>query len=171
MLLLILASFIVAETAGYGVHKFMHIIRSKAHFEHHTLYPTGAYLTDTAYQGPSNLSARLQDVMYAVPGVLYTAAVWYYFGLAAFLVALSVVLFNAYASQYLHNAFHVRGHRLERFDAFWRMRITHWVHHTEDRNFGIISNFTDYFTGSYRSVPPAQQAQLLREWGYEYRVR
>lgn len=161
---LALFSWIFTEFAGYGVHRFMHLIDAGAHNTHHRLYPPDSYVGQI-YESSSSVDGRIQDLLYSVPGVLYTGLVWWFFGFAAFAVALGVVVGVAYLNQYLHDAFHIQNHWLERFNWFWRLRASHWVHHVEDRNFGIASLLWDRVFGSYRHVGSEERERLFREWG------
>ena len=150
-LVLCLLSIAVAEISGYLVHRLMHIFDIGAHAEHHRLYPPDDY-QDAEYRIPTSGSSKMQDLSYTAPGVVWLLAVWFVAGLLAVLVSAAVILLWARLTQYVHNAFHIRDHWLERYEWFRRWSDLHLVHHEEPKNFGIITLFLDKVFRTHRNV-------------------
>lgn len=63
-----------------------------------------------------------------------------------YIPVLSVFLWN----WYIHDAYHTRGHWLQRYDWFIKDRQIHFEHHYQpDKNYGIASHFSDMFFGTF----------------------
>lgn len=66
-------------------------------------------------------------------------------------------------SDYLHDAFHVSGHALERFPLFWRLRRLHFMHHMDPRtNLGIAYFHVDRICGTYDE--PIMSSPQRQQW-------
>lgn len=145
------------------MHRLMHVGHVVAHDSHHELYPPDSYM-DLLYREPPHKSSRLQKGLYFAPGVLFVGGVLFFLGWAAFGVAVGGVLAYAFSQQYVHDAIHIKGHWLERFQWFWRCRTHHWLHHVHDRNFGITTFLFDRVFRSFEPVTPDLSKSLKEEW-------
>lgn len=153
ILLALLVGFFVFEAAGYGVHRFLHHPWSgplnQAHLNHHlTQYPPERFLS-TKYRSAGGDSTLIPFAVGGVvlAGLLFWLLPWTY--ALALVVELAVV---GWANNYVHDATHVREHRLSRYNWFKRWRNLHRVHHAEmTRNFGIVTFFTDKALKTYQA--------------------
>jgi hypothetical protein len=141
----------------------MHRQHVEAHDTHHKLYPPEAYL-DVLYREPPNSHSRLQQALYFGPGLLLVVLVYFTGGFVPFIFSLGAVLLYGYLNQTIHSAIHVKGHWLERFDWFWHLRVVHWLHHTRDVNFGIITFWCDRLAGTAESVTSSDLENSKEAW-------
>lgn len=150
MLFVVLAlGFLAMEFLGYGIHRAMHWRWTgpiwRAHLTHHHLYAKHP-LSDNYLMAGAHAAPRYY-VMAALPIV---AAL---FVLLPFVYALALTVEMAALgalNDAVHDASHVRGHWMERFGWFRRLRAQHQVHHRHaNRNYGLLTLIPDHAVGSY----------------------
>lgn len=76
-------------------------------------------------------------------------------------LALGVVLYSLGVISYLHGRFHIRGHWLERFAWFRRIRRLHDIHHWQPCNYGILFFEIDRLCGTLRDEFPAERQNIF----------
>ena len=64
----------------------------------------------------------------------------------------------------LHDAFHVRGHWLERFAWFRRIRRLHDIHHWQPGNYGILFFWMDAWCGTLREEFPPRRENIFPDF-------
>lgn len=160
--LIAVLSVFVSEFVGYLTHIAFHWVGFRPHDTHHDLYTPQDYISAT-YRRAGRHSV-IQDLAYSFPALIYCGIVWAIFGFWAAILAAGVVILMAIINQYMHDAFHIEGHWLERYHWFWQLRLAHWVHHVEDRNFGIVSTLQDRIFGTYKPVPEDRASLLVSQW-------
>lgn len=152
-----LATYALGGFLGYATHWVFHQPWSGTlytrHLAHHErLYPASDFLSD-GYRDAGRDSTAPAFAAILVAVVLPLMAVLYAFGVPAWAIAAGAVeaaVIGA-ANNYVHDALHVRGHFLERFRQFRRLRTAHRVHHANVRlNLGIFSFEWDRVFGTYR---------------------
>ncbi len=149
------------ELGWYLMHRFMHLIHFEEHQEHHRLFTPRDY-TDAGYRKPSSQASRGQTLLFAVPTAIQSVAVALLIGpWLGLLTAIGAALYSR-VIVYIHEAYHIRGHRLERFAWFHRRRMLHWSHHIEDdTNYGFVGLLWDWLLGTYRD--PAERFVAMVE--------
>lgn len=152
-LLTILLSFFLSELIGYGIHRATHwrALRSvflyKAHLQHHRLYTPSAFMTD------EYLSAGKNSLVWTFAPVFVMIALLLVIVLprANAVVGVLVLSIVSLLNNYMHDSFHLRGHWLERFGWFHRMRLNHLHHHENTKTvYGIYILFWDGVFGTKR---------------------
>ena len=65
--------------------------------------------------------------------------------------AFSGFMIMAFVGNWLHHAYHVEDHWLERFKWFHELRALHYIHHlgTAKHNYGVLNMTLDRFLGSF----------------------
>lgn len=146
--ILILAwTLVLGSFVGYWIHRGLHQSWSgpfhRGHMEHHLeLYPT-TRLTSDIYEvkkwyhsGPVLFTpgAVVLLVVGAILTWLLGASFWNFlvfsFGLMSF----------GLLNDYVHDAFHLRVHWLQKLPLFRKLRRLHFQHHFNmEKNFGIVS--------------------------------
>ncbi len=156
--------------AGYLVHWLAHRPETGAlyrgHMVHHTeLYPPGAFLSERYLSPPASKSFVLAFLPFAVSLVL--AAFLMLPRWLAVLVTIETAIIG-WASNYLHDAFHVQGFWLERLQWFGRLRRLHVQHHDDMRtNLGIFLWLWDRLLGTFHdpeAVAPKLDAIAPPRW-------
>jgi sterol desaturase/sphingolipid hydroxylase (fatty acid hydroxylase superfamily) len=159
---LVVGTFLIGNLLGYLVHRLLHWSEMgklyQDHLHHHTtIYPPDDYLSDTYREPPTGNG---QGLYYLSPILALSIVVlvflgWQY-GLLTLVEGILVLKLNAY----LHDATHIRGHWLERFTWFHRLRWLHFQHHVKvATNFGIFVWFPDKLFRTY--VPVTEKPARL----------
>ena len=122
---------------------------------HEKLYPPDDYLSEE-YR---NVSLWNRPYWYYAPPAILTSVLcfmllpWY----VAAVLTVELVLV-AWLNDYMHCAIHIKGHRLERYDWFLKMRDLHFGHHLDEKvNIGIFSSLMDRMLGT---LEPTQLAPI-----------
>ena len=145
IILLIIATYFLANAIGYVVHRTLHCEWSgrmyRDHYYHHwEVYPPHDFLSKEYREPP--LSASQVKYYLAATAALFTP--YLFFGwvvyVAALVFAISILKLNAY----VHDSLHIDDHWLERFKTFHRLRALHFEHHVVDKNFGIFDFTADF---------------------------
>lgn len=152
LLLTLVLGFVGFDAVGYAVHWVMHRRWAgplwRVHQAHHREYVPRRMVSD-AYHGGA--SSRTTVAVWAVVVCALGIVMWLCLPLrlAAPLFAEAVAF--AFVSDWIHDATHVREHRLDRYRWFRHLRAAHAVHHANQRlNLGIISFVMDRVVGTYR---------------------
>jgi len=147
---------IAGTLAGHGVHRWLHSPRSgplyRAHLEHHRLYSPGD-LRSSVYRnaGADSTTWRFVLPLGALVALIAQSAIWLGMGGpdALFLVVTAAAI--GFAHDFVHDAFHIEGHWLERAPWFLRLRALHDEHHRDVRvNLGILCFVWDRLFGTFR---------------------
>lgn len=152
ILLATIFGFFFTEGMGYLIHRLLHSrwmgSLHKAHMNHHLIqYPPGNYLS---YQyRPAGTDSTVYR--FVVAGVILAGlALW----LTPIWIALPIMgnmAVMGFINSYVHDATHIKGHWLERFDAFLKWRKIHETHHNNmSKNYGIVTFFADRVAGTYQ---------------------
>lgn len=144
VLIVTLATFVAGNLVGYLVHRAMHCRWfGKAyadHLHHHRIYPPNSYLS-SEYRLPPIGSEQGKYYLLAFLVMCAPLALWHW-GYFALAFMESVAVLKLY--DWLHDVFHIRGHWLEGWSWFRRLRENHFQHHVDVRtNFGILVFFPD----------------------------
>jgi len=166
-LLTVVASVLVAELAGYGLHRVMHSGRipalSRAHLIHHLLlYGPRQPMRTAEYRDATAGRAAIGNVgmEWLVPSALILGFCWcamWILGVAIpfrCLAFLTLVAWPAFMFSYLHDRMHIQGFWMERTPLlgswFRNARRLHDIHHHSidqsgrmDKNYGIGFYFFD----------------------------
>jgi len=163
----VFASVLIAELAGYGLHRLMHSGRipalSRAHLIHHLLlYGPRQPMRSQNYKDATCGRAAIGNVglEWLVPAALILAVCWcgmwlLCVGLAYRCLAFAtLVAWPTFMFSYLHDRMHIQGFWMERAPVlrtwFRKARRLHDIHHRSidesgrmDKNFGIGFYFFD----------------------------
>lgn len=155
LLLTIVMSFIVSSLFGYTVHWILHRPWSKAlyrmHLRHHTLYTAEDYLSDI-YRSAGRDNTFFIFAAAAIPLVMLPIVLWWLniMPLALMLVAVGEMLLLGFLHEYIHTAFHIRWHWMNRLAAFRRWNKLHFLHHQDiGTNYGIFWFGLDRLFGTF----------------------
>lgn len=159
MSLLLLMVLVVAlgDLVGYAAHWVLHRKWSgrlyRSHMAHHiSLYPPWD-LTSGEYRQAGRDSGALFFVPVVSAVMLSLFAAVAAAGVPWWQVALLIVEAAAigWAHDYVHEAMHVEGHRLERHAWFAEARRLHFIHHRSmRRNLGILMFLWDRVFRTFR---------------------
>jgi sterol desaturase/sphingolipid hydroxylase (fatty acid hydroxylase superfamily) len=148
--------YFITQFAGYLIHCALHNPHMgpifKSHADHHERqYPPNDFLS-RKYRRADITNRPI--LYYLIPGALICGLAFYllpfYLGLAFGLEILLVASIN----DWLHTQLHIKGHWLEKYGWFWRLRGFHWQHHVNaKKNIGIFSWFSDKLLGTYQPPP------------------
>jgi sterol desaturase/sphingolipid hydroxylase (fatty acid hydroxylase superfamily) len=150
VLLTLVLVFIVCSLFGYGVHWALHQSWAgrfnHAHMTHHQkLYPALDYRSDK-YRNAGKDNTTVVFGAAALPLVAIPVVLWLV-GIMPLLlmgIALGEMLLLGFLHEYIHTAFHIRGHWLNRLPAFTRWDKLHYIHHLRmDTNYGIFTFWLD----------------------------
>lgn len=146
--LTVACSIVGTEAVGYAVHRLAHKswtrLLYRSHLRHHAVYPPADYLSDEYRVGPS--FARWYMVLGLVFGTLALVFLPLYLAVVTIVTISSV----GFVEDYAHGAFHIRGHWLENFERFKRLRESHRVHHANVRkNLAICAPWCDRVLKTY----------------------
>lgn len=110
------------------------------HYHHHwEIYPPNDFLSDE-YREPPKGAEQGKYYVGAV-AVLFSPVILYSFWIYLLVVVEAVMILKLNA--YVHDSLHVKGHWLERFKLFHKLRKIHFKHHIEDVNYGIFDFTAD----------------------------
>lgn len=152
ILLSVAGSFLMTELMGYAIHRAAHSRWSgplyRAHLQHHLVYPAKDFLSDEYRKGESSFIRWFIPVI-IVFCVTHWALLPWFDALTCNVTVLAVALWNSY----IHDAFHIRGHWLERFRFFRKQRIMHRIHHANvHRNISMYLYVFDKVFGTLKRV-------------------
>ena len=127
----------------------------RLHFLHHfRVYPPDAFFGDgdgskVKETHDSFLSAH-EIVLYLLLLSQLAICAWFGERRGGVIGATIFVLFAGYAGNFLHQAFHVRGHSFERFPWFHELRAFHYIHHkySTNHNYSVMNVGLDWLMGS-----------------------
>lgn len=161
----IVACYIFTQFSGYLIHRLLHKPETGriyvAHNNHHQiLYPPENYLSEGFYLNPP---WKDRSFWFYLPPALATASlIFLLFPLSLAIILSLELLFIAWLNDVLHNAVHVKGHWLERYHFFHRLRALHWWHHVDEKkNYGIFSWSADRLFKTFEL--PKEQPSYLKE--------
>jgi uncharacterized membrane protein len=153
-LIAITLSFIVTNLFGWVVHFILHRKEAKqfnaSHMAHHLkLYPPTDFFSDV-YRDAGNDSTPKFFIVAAIPMLLSVAFFWW-LGIISFFVACcswSTMIGVGLLDNFLHDAFHIRNHWLNRVPLINRwydvLVKLHFLHHCDmTRNYGIFNFMWD----------------------------
>ncbi len=151
-LIVIALGLVIGDMTGYAIHRFIHWPHSgvlyRNHMHHHlSLYPVHDYMSDGVYR-----SAGKHNTMYIFTAFIAAACLLLFVFLPIWIAAIwsAEFIFLGFLNDYLHDAFHVMGHRLEEYDWFLNLRRLHYEHHRDmTANLGIFSFGPDVVFESY----------------------
>ena len=151
----VVGTFIIGNLLGWLVHRVLHSPRMgklhRDHVHHHTtIYPPDDFLSDTYREPPGGDS---QGLYYLTPILLLAIAALLVFGWIYGVVVMLLGTAVLKANGYLHDATHIRGHKLEKYAWFLQLRRMHVQHHiNEATNLGIFVWFPDKLMRTYDPV-------------------
>lgn len=172
-LVTVLASVLLAELAGYGLHRLMHSGRipalSRAHLIHHLLlYGPRQPMRTVEYRNATVGRVAIGNVgmEWLIPSALILGFCWctmWILGVAIpyrRLAMLTLVAWPTFMFSYLHDRMHIQGFWMERAPLlgwwFRNARRLHDIHHHSidesgrmDKNYGIGFYFFDRFFRTY----------------------
>lgn len=147
-------TFLIASLFGYVVHRGLHQYWAgrfnKAHMTHHlSLYPPNQFLSDEYRSAGKDDSFRTFLLM-AIPLIVLPCLLLLlkFITLGMMITAMVMMGIIGFLHSYLHDAFHIRNHFLERLPllgkAFENWRRLHYLHHINlQTNFGIFCFWWD----------------------------
>jgi sterol desaturase/sphingolipid hydroxylase (fatty acid hydroxylase superfamily) len=160
ILIAIIFSFFFTTLFGHISHWSFHQPWSgsvhKSHMTHHLkLYPPSDYLSDK-YRDAGKDSTPKFFIIAAIPVILTPILLWH-FGIITGAVAITILttqIIVGLMHNYLHDAFHIRGHWLYRVygvrSLFAHWTAIHYLHHVDmKKNYGIFTFFWDRIFGTY----------------------
>lgn len=139
----------------FGHHDRIHRVYETHARGHHAQYPPQRLLTDTWVDSE-------QHVMwyYAIPFVPAAALVAWLCPPALLIAHLAALLFAIWWHIYLHEQYHLRGCRWERFAWFRKKREMHFIHHRSvHTNYAIVEYWIDSLLGTRREPCSAGAAK------------
>lgn len=155
VILTLFIGFFVVQYLGYWTHRLLHrpelACPARAHAQHHEIhYTPDDYLSDIYREPP----LKDRPIWYYLPGALvFTGLSLWLLPLYLAIPLIAELAFLGWLNDYLHGAFHLRNHWLERFKWFWRLRKLHWQHHREENtDYGIFSWFPDKLHKTFKEV-------------------
>lgn len=150
--LTLLAGTLVGHVLHWCLHQRWSRSFYRSHMVHHLkCYPPGD-LRSAAYRSAGTSNSA---VLFAVPiAVLLALVSWAMIAAGASPSSIAAVLGSAalvgFAHDYVHDAFHIEMHWLERAPGFLRLRAYHDAHHLDlRRNLGILWLGWDRLFGSF----------------------
>lgn len=154
-LLLAILTFFVITLFGHVAHWFIHQPLAgkfnRSHMTHHLkLYPPTDYLSKK-YRHPGKDNTVLIFAILSIP-MLILPWVALGFGVITLFQALFIfveMLILGAAHDYVHDAFHIKGHWLYKFKMFRKWNVLHYRHHVNMKsNFGIFYFMWDRVFGT-----------------------
>jgi len=148
---------------GYVVHWSLHQswmgTFNNSHMTHHLkLYPPEDYSSDSYRWAGKDSTVWIFAVasipVLAVPVILFFAGV---LSLFTTIAVLATMLGQGFLHNYIHDAFHVKNHWMNRVpvlkDIFHRWNHLHYLHHVDmSKNYGIFAFFFDRLFGTYWDI-------------------
>lgn len=157
ILITILITIIASTLFGHIVHWSLHqrwMGRfNSAHMTHHIkLYPPEDYTSDVYRSAGKNSTTRFFAVA-AIPLILIPV-VLAITGIVSMSIAGIILVVEAvmgFLHNYIHDAFHVNNHWLNKVPGFSRWNKIHYIHHVDmTKNYGIFTFFWDRLFGTYQ---------------------
>ncbi len=151
VLFVIFAGLFIGDIIGYGLHRLLHWKRSgfmfQKHMTHHLkLYPTYNYMS-AIYRSPgkdNSMYIFTAFIALACLSMLIFCPLW------IALIFSAEFIFLGWLNDYFHDAFHITGHKLEKYNYFLNLRRLHYEHHLDmNKNYGIVSFIADRIFKSY----------------------
>lgn len=150
LLFIFLVTTVGTTFFGYWAHKSLHLklmsLFSKSHTVHHDkLYPLSDFKSDT-YRSAGKDSTVIFFALASLP-VLAIPLLLALFGVLTLFQALfsvSLMLFIGWLHDYVHEAFHLNKHWLQKAPFvskyFATLEKLHYLHHVDEtKNFGILT--------------------------------
>lgn len=152
----LLGAFVLVNLFGYVTHKSLHQSwtgrLNKAHMTHHLkLYPPTDFFSEE-YRNPGRdntvrIFAFAALPLIALPIILGICGI---LSVGLTILVLIEMLFIGWLHDYLHDAFHISNHWLNRFDTFKKWVKLHFQHHVNmSTNYGIFTFFLDKLFGTF----------------------
>lgn len=158
VLFVLVLVFIIVSFFGYGVHWALHQPWTKqfneSHMAHHLkLYPPSDYLSEDKYRGAGKDNTFFAFAIASLPMLGIPVLLWYFgmFSLPLALLVIAEMLFIGFLHDYIHDAFHVKNHWLNRLKIVQKWNQIHFVHHVDmGKNFGIFTFWVDKLFGTFQ---------------------
>ena len=156
--------FVVTTFVGHTIHWAIHQKwagkLNRAHMTHHlALYPVDNLLSDT-YRSPGKDNTVFTFLIFAIPFIAIPIVLFVYgvIPLVTLILVLAEIIVVGWMHDYLHDAFHIRGHFLKRFAYFRQLSDLHFAHHVDmQKNFGIFLFWWDRVFATFR--PKLEEAR------------
>lgn len=161
IVLAILITLVASTLFGHVVHWSLHQSWmgrfNTAHMTHHLkLYPPGDYSSDEYRSAGKDASTRFFAVA-ALPLIL-APLILLLVGFISWPVALVILFVEGaigFLHNYMHDAFHINNHWLNKIPvinrSFDRWNKIHYIHHIDmSKNYGIFTFFWDRLFGTYQ---------------------
>jgi sterol desaturase/sphingolipid hydroxylase (fatty acid hydroxylase superfamily) len=154
-----LITLVVSSFFGHWVHWSLHQhwtrkLNQKHMTHHEKLYPANDYLSLTYRDSGKDNTVFIFFVL-SLP-VILTPIVLGILGIISLPIVITAFLTMAafsFASNYFHDAFHIRNHWINNFSMFRSWNTLHYEHHIDqNKNFGIVFFGWDRLFGVYK--PP-----------------
>lgn len=152
----ILGTLLLGTLAGWAGHWALHQRWTgrfyRAHATHHRLYPPGD-LRSSSYRDArqDNTTFVLAPIVTFVLLTWIGALLWLGVSWYVYLILVVIGVTTGYAHDYLHEAFHLNHHWLDRFTWFQVLRELHWVHHRKvGKNIGVLWFGWDRLFGTFK---------------------
>jgi hypothetical protein len=162
ILFVIVLTFLVTSLFGHTIHWALHQPWSgkvhKAHMTHHLkLYPPTDF-TSEVYRDAGRDSTPKFFLIAAMPLIL-APIVLCVLGIISWQIMLTILIVEGlmgFLHDYLHDAFHIKGHWLYGIPLIgrWFRNLVklHYLHHVDmSSNFGIFTFHWDQILGSFRA--------------------
>lgn len=148
----LVAGFFIFETIGYLLHWVMHQRWSglmwRSHMKHHRMYPPREAVAEGEYR---TIGADSAVFVYITVGAVLAALFVATLSLRMALPLAAEMLLVGWLNDAVHDATHVRGHWLQRFAWFERIRETHVIHHRNMKyNHGLLTFVADRAMKTYQ---------------------
>lgn len=151
VLFVIFAGLFVGDIVGYLIHKLLHWKRAgflyNRHMTHHLrLYPIHDFMSPV-YRSPGK-----DNTMYVFTAFIAIACILMFIFCPFWIAAIfsAEFIFLGVFNDYVHDAFHVIAHPLEKYDSFLELRRLHFEHHVDmGKNYGIFSFIPDRIFRSF----------------------
>jgi hypothetical protein len=127
----------------------------RAHMGHHLQdYPASRFLSAAYINATVNNSPGYVPTILLTPFVV-CAMTQVDVSLKVWMVCQVVAILSLYASNAFHQAYHIRGHPLERWAWFHKLRALHYFHHKGNmqHNYALSDFVLDRFNGSLIRSP------------------
>ena len=149
--------FVIITLFGYALHKAFHQKWMgryyKSHMVHHLkLYPIKDF-TSAVYRSPGKDNTAVFFFVAGLPIIVAPLVLFalHVIGWSILLTAIICMAVFGGAHNYLHDAFHITNHWLNRFSWFRKMIALHKVHHKNmQRNMGIYWFGFDRMFGTFK---------------------
>jgi len=160
ILITLILVYILVSLFAYLAHKALHQKwtgkYNKSHMAHHiALYPASDYLSEV-YRDAGKDDAIWFFAVISIP-ILTLPIILGILGMPLYLVIISIVemLFLAYLNNFIHNAYHIKNHFLNKIyfvnRIFLKLQQMHFVHHKYmQKNLGIFDFTWDYVLKTYK---------------------